>query len=197
MGRKYESKEELDAKKKAKQTVLRPHVEIKDDRLLLPMKVMAMAFGVTLDAVNKWGVKPVIKRGTEALLYLPEVISHRLGEDEVNKLNPAQEKAMLDRARRENAELELKRKRGIYVSLDDVTKVWEKQLIVLRQRILAMPNKLARPVMEVASPKEAQEVLMQEAVEMLRDLNANADYRSGGSEDNQGDVESAAEDEPS
>ncbi len=154
--------------------VLRPHVEVADPRLLLPRHLIAKAFSVSMDMVGKWDVKPVVQRGQERLFYLPEVVHYRGGSDGSPKLNPAQEKALLDKTRREAAQLELEKKRGRLVSLDDVEKVWESRLTLFRQRLIALPNKMARPMVEVDKPQEAEQLLATEIEKILEALNGES-----------------------
>lgn len=160
-------------KPEKKGTLLRPEVKVFDERLLLPVTLVAHAFDVTMDAVIKWGIKPVVKKHREALLYLPEVIGNRMGfgEDGAPKLNPAQEKALLDRTRRERAEIELAKERGEIVSVGDVVADLEKELVTVRQRLLAIPNKLARQLVPMDKPQEIQDLLYNALLDALKDLN--------------------------
>lgn len=149
-------------------TVLRD-IPIHDERLLLPRAMIAKAFGVSSDMVGKWDVTPVIKQGAKALYYLPEVVNYRQGGDG-DRLDPGQEKARLDSVRREQAEIKLMKERGEIVSIDEVCDVYYDALVVVRQRMLAMPNKLARPIVALETPQEAQDVLRKEITKALEGL---------------------------
>lgn len=156
-----------------KRAVLRPEVKIFSDRLLIPTNLIAHAFDVTVDAVIKWGIKPVVKESQSSLLYLPEVIANRLGfgENGAPKLNPQQEKALLDRTRRERSEIELRKARGEIVMIEDVCKELEKELIVTRQKLMAMPSKLARALVPMDKPGEIQDLLAAHIADAIKDLN--------------------------
>lgn len=176
-------------------TVLRPDVQIHSERLLIPTSLIAHAFQVSMDAVVKWGIKPVVKESTAALLYLPEVIGHRLGygEDGVQKLNPAQEKALLDKTRRERAEIELQLERGEVVRIGDVCNELEKELITVRQKLIAIPNKLATKLVPVDSPQEIQEILTAAILDALEDLNYGGRITFENSKPDSANAESAPE----
>lgn len=180
------------AKKREKigPVVLRPEVEVFDERLLLPTGLIAKAFDVTMDAVIKWGVKPVVKNGREALMYLPEIIGNRMGfgEDGAPKLNPAQEKALLDRTRRERAEIELQKERGEVVYISDVCKELEKELIVTRQKLFSLPNKLARALVPIDNPQEMQEALHAAIYDAVKDLNYGERIHFSDTSDNKRDT---------
>lgn len=188
MARKPKNDAKIDEPNSAEQmvqpgdTVLRPHVEVADSRLLLPRHLIAKAFAVGPDSVGKWDIKPVVQRGQERLYYLPEVIHYRGGSEGSVKLNPAQEKALLDKTRRESAQLELEYKRGNMVLLDDVARTWEHRLIILRQRLLALPNKLARPMVEVTTAQDAERLITKELLRILEDMNGDATRTSDGIE---------------
>jgi hypothetical protein len=196
--------------------ILRPHVEIADPRLLLPRYLVAKAFGVSIDTLSKWDIKAVIQRGREALYYLPEVINVRHGGDG-NKLNPGQEKAQLDRIRRESAELDLARKRAELVSVEEVRNELEREYVVLRQRFLALPTKLARALVPMDNPQEISAFILDEVGKILEGLKTDAaieiaqveklaqaetenrpeGHPAGVLEDEGDGTETAAEDEPS
>lgn len=180
-----------------KDVVLRPHVEIWDTRLLLPRQILAKAFGVSGDMVAKWDIKPVIKRGREALYYLPEVISYRQGNDGAPKLNPAQEKALLDQVRRQRAEIELRKEKGEITLITDVCNELEKELIGVRQKLLSIPNKLATELVPVDKPQAIQEILTNAIYEALEGLNYGGRITFKNTGNNIEDAKTAAEIKPS
>lgn len=150
--------------------MLRKDLEIYDDRMLLPKHIIAKAFGVSVDSVTKWDVNPAARKGREALYYLSEVVNYRQGGDGT-RLDPGQEKAKLDQIRREQAELNLRKQRGEIVEVDEVCNELEKELIACRQKLLALPNKMARPIILAETPQEVQEMLSKEVHKCLEGLN--------------------------
>lgn len=182
-----------------KRVVVRPEVDVYSERLLIPTALIAHAFDVTLDAVIKWGIRPVVKESQTALLYLPEVIAHRLGfgEDGAPKLNPAQEKALLDRTRRERAEIELSLERGEVVKVDDVCKELERELIIVRQKLLAAPSKLARTLSTIDKPNEIQDILTSAIVDALKGLNYGGRLHFENPANDKPNIKAAAEANPS
>lgn len=192
--KKKATKIEREPKKKIiKEVVLRPNVEVEDERLLLPRHLTAKAFGVTMDMVGKWSIKPVIKKGREALFYLPEVVQFRIGNEDGQKLDPSQEKAKLDVVRREKAEIELRKQKGELVEISEVCRELEKELVGVRQKLLAIPNKLARPIVVAENPQEAQDMIYRAIENALKDLNYGERIDFKGSESNSEDSETASE----
>jgi hypothetical protein len=177
-----------------KPQILRPDVKIHDERLLLPTGLIAHAFGVSLDAVIKWGIKPVRKKHREALLYLPEIIGNRMGfgEGGVQKLNPAQEKALLDKTRRERAEIELRKEREEIVDIKDVLYTLEKELVEVRQKLLALPNRLARVILLAKDAQEAQDVIAGAVHDTLKGLTYGGKLSFGDSPSNRDDAKAPA-----
>jgi len=152
-------------------TVMRPEIyDVHDHRLLLPRFLIAQAFGVSRDASSKWNLRAVAKRKTEKLFYLPEAVQIRLGNGDGVKLDPSQEKAKLDRLRAEKAEIELQKTKGDVVDISDVCAEIEKELVAVRQRMLAIPNKLATSILLAKDPSEAQDMIEASIVEALEDM---------------------------
>lgn len=151
------------------ETVLRKSVDIYDEQYLMNMRQIGYAFAVTPDVVAKWHVKPVIKKGKSVYYYLPEVIKYRMGDSDTPKINPAQAKARLDDARREAVELELAKKKGDLLSVEEVRKVMEHDYMIVRQRLLALPTKVARLV-NPETPQKAYDILYKSVCDSLRDL---------------------------
>ena len=72
-------------------------------------------------------------------------------------LNPGQEKARLDKARREIAELQLEEKKRTLIPSDVVQQEWEKILLNVRARLLQVPTRIAAEVpSDVASVVESK-----------------------------------------
>lgn len=151
------------------ETILRKSIDIYDEQYLMTMRQIAFAFNVTVDAVSKWPVKPILKKGKSVYYYLPEVVSFRIGNDDTPKINPAQAKARLDDARRETVELELAKKKGDLLAVEDVRKVMEQDYMIVRQRLLALPTKVARLV-SPENPQKAYDILYKSVCDSLRDL---------------------------
>ena len=138
-------------------------------RSFLTASAIAHAWGVTLDALAKWDIYPVFKRGREAFYYLKEVVEFREGIDGQPKLNPQQEKALLDRAKREREEINLAKLRGEVVEIEAIANAFQTELVNLRQRLFSLPSKLAKPLAGVDDPAEIQDIIFKSIEEALHE----------------------------
>lgn len=102
--------------------------------------------------------------------YLQERI--RSGDD----ADLAREKALLTKAQRETAELELAAMRGDMHKSEDVMTVWTECLVNCRSRLLAIPAKLAPELHEAEMVGDVQEKLRKAINEALDEL---AEYSKG------------------
>ena len=75
------------------------------------------------------------------------------------RLDPGQEKARLDKTRREVQELVLAEKRGELVSRAAVLETWQSVLASVRAKFLSLPTKGATMAMSAVSLPEAEDVL--------------------------------------
>lgn len=83
------------------------------------------------------GVAPVREDGRTLYWHPPTVLPviYAVGEG----LNPQAEKARLDRARAETAELELHRRRGELFERDDVYQTWASHTLSWKERLRSLP----------------------------------------------------------
>ena len=116
--------------------------EIMDTRLLLPQKVMALAFGVSVQAIQKWRVKPRLTRGKEKLYYLPDLVDYRLNREEPGQLNLSAERARLAAAQAERTELEVAQLKGELIPAGVILENWEPIVGAARAKVLAIPTKI-------------------------------------------------------
>ena len=144
-------------------------VEVEDGHFLMTTRQLSYLFKVSSNQVVKWKIKPCAKEGAASLYYLPEVLAFRYGT-KGEKLDPSQEKAHLDNTRRQVVELQLEKLRGDLVEVGDVCKEVEKEYVTVRQRLLAIPPKLANQLVPLDSPSEIQDLLMDACAEALKDL---------------------------
>jgi len=114
---------------------------ILDSQLLLPQKICALAFGVSVQALQRWPIKPRMTRGHEKLYYLPELIDFRLNRDEPGKLNLGTERARLAAAQAERTELEVEVLKGSLIPSDVILENWEPVVGAARAKVLAIPAK--------------------------------------------------------
>lgn len=129
-----------------------------EERLLLPRKLCAEAFGISVQAFDHWDVKPVEKRGRESLYNLPDVIAWRLNRDQSGEeggLNLQAEKARLASAQADKTEIEVEILKGKVFKAETVEKAWTEMIGNCRSRMLSIPSKIA-PIL--AAEKESKKV---------------------------------------
>lgn len=121
---------------------------ILDQRLMLPQKVCAIAFNISVEALKKWKVKPRGKLGRETLYYLADLVAYRLERDESGRLNLTDERARLSKVQADRVELELETMRGNLIPADILLQNWEPLVAAARSKFLSLPSKL-----KIAIPK--------------------------------------------
>lgn len=108
---------------------------------------LAANLGVDRRALAKVlkGIEPVkvVKRGRgeSPEYFISDAVRAYFEQDE--KPDFYKEKAILTRVQREKAELELKEKRGELVVLEEVQSIYVGELLNLKQRVFAVPSRLA------------------------------------------------------
>jgi len=115
---------------------------ILDQRLMLPQKVCAIAFDVSVEALKKWRVKPRGKIGRETLYYLPDLVSYRLARDESGRLNLTDARARLSSLQADRVALELETMRANLIPADVLLQTWEPLVAAARAKVLSIPSKL-------------------------------------------------------
>ena len=137
-----------------------PAGAILDQRLMLPQKVCAIAFNISVEALKKWKVKPRGKLGRETLYYLPDLVAYRLERDESGRLSLTDERARLSKAQADRVLLELETLRGNLIPVDVLLQTWEPLIAAARSKFLALPSKLktAIPKLTDSDVKKIQKI---------------------------------------
>ena len=82
-------------------------------------------------------------------------------------LNPINEKALLDRARRTKIELEIAVIRKTLLPADQLSTILTDALTSIRQKQLSLPHRLAKRLAEVSEEKAIEEILRKELSDSL------------------------------
>lgn len=146
---------------------------------------VADAFQVSLPTVNVWIREgcPVVTAGDRGVSWELDVFAvyaWRQGDDETTGsrvLDPQQERAALDRARRESVEMDNRKKAGDLVSVEDVADEWSRITGIIKDRMLALPSKLAAEIVLISSIVDAEELLMASVNQMLIELSSGDDAK--------------------
>jgi len=85
-------------------------------------------------------------------------------------LDPQQEKAGLDRARRLEVEQRLAEREGRLLPAVEVEQTWTRMILIARSRLLGVPPRLASEVVDCRDVKAAERLLKDEIYSALREL---------------------------
>ena len=142
-----------------------------EERLLLPRRLIAVAFGVSADSVGRWAVQPREKRGREALYYLPDVIAYRQSRNIPAQLELSRERARLAKEQADKTARENELGRAAVIPVEQAAELWERICTNIRTRILALPSILAPRVVGLSAAKvqKVADELCREALTELSD----------------------------
>jgi len=102
--------------------------------------------------------------------YLRHMRTVAAGRTTSGPLDPRQERAALDQARREAQELRNAQERGELVPGDDLQRTLVHLAMATRSRILAVPSKLAQALAAAESPAQAHKIVEEALCEALEEL---------------------------
>jgi uncharacterized UPF0146 family protein len=88
-----------------------------------------------------------------------------------------QETLLLERARRQKAEIEVKELTGQLVPIEDVAKTVEREYAYVRNQIRSLPSRLAKPLSMISEPTEVFERLSDSVNECLTELVSDENYK--------------------
>lgn len=98
-----------------------------------------------------------------------------IGTADDARLDPSAEKARLDAARADLAEIERDKKRGALVEADEVAEAWGNQIQIAKGRLLSLPPRLAPDLARVTDQRAAERLLRKAITEVLHELADGAD----------------------
>lgn len=93
-----------------------------------------------------------------------------IGNSDGARLDPAQERARLDRCRSELAELDLARKRDELLDANDVQGAWLRIVGNAKARLLAIPTRIAGELSDEAEPRQCERIIKDALREALTEL---------------------------
>ena len=74
------------------------------------------------------------------------------------------------KAKAEKLEIEVEAMKGKFVDVSEVEKVVREEYTIVRQRLIGLPAKLAKPVSFIEDPSQVQELIMDNVNECLEEL---------------------------
>ena len=105
----------------------------------------------------------------DTVIALPLLLGH-----DAEKLDPSQEKALLDRARREGVETENRKRAGELLEADEVAALWVAQVAIAKGRLLALPSRIAPAVIGLGDLRSIETVIRDAIYEALTELSTDA-----------------------
>lgn len=120
-------------------------------------------------------LKPT-KRGRSHLYDSPQALRLLYGDSAADgKLDPQQERAALDRARRESVEADNKKKAGELIHVEEVTAEWVKLLGIFKARLMALPMRLAPELLAASDLRTTENIVKSGIVEALEELSRTSE----------------------
>ncbi|GHS90855.1 hypothetical protein AGMMS49957_17530 [Synergistales bacterium] len=128
--------------------------------------------------LTKEKILPQVSRGNYDVVTTIQSYVRYLGEriKSGDDADLQKERALLTKAQRETAELELALMRGELHKSEDVMRVWTENVMNCRLRLLAIPTKIAPILAENSDAQSVQEILKEAIYEAIDEL---AEYNKG------------------
>jgi len=86
------------------------------------------------------------------------------------RLDPSQERAKLDQARREQIEARLQAERGELLPADEVATVWADQVRIAKERLLSLPARVAPALLRLDEIRDVERVMRDALLSVLEEL---------------------------
>jgi phage terminase Nu1 subunit (DNA packaging protein) len=180
-------------------------INVKNDisDLIVSTDVLDDLLGYTRRHINQLTREGVLERKAPGRFLLMQNIKkyidfirtgQRSDEEEEATAQYWEEKALHEKAKREMAELKLAKLKNQLHDARDVEMVMTNMLVTFRNRILAMPSKLAPQLIGVTNLAEIQSIIDKEAREALTELSEYDPAMFAGGEELEEDDEVVSQD---
>lgn len=140
--------------------------------LIISSSDLAKTLKLTAQRVNQLAKEGILKRRADGKFDLPEsaelYYAFKFKTDE--ELNYEREHTLLEKAKRETAEIELEQMKGNLLYASDVEKAMSTMILTCRSRLLAMPSKCATQVIGQKSLTVIVDIIKKEIHEALEEL---------------------------
>lgn len=115
------------------------------------------------------GLEPHRKDGKSGFYWMRDVFDHLVSQGEA--LDPTQESAKLNQARRLKVEIETQVLNGTLCDTDAVVKLWSNVVTNARAKLLTLPHKLSHQMVGMEF-QEISDLLTEEIHEVLNELSS-------------------------
>lgn len=144
--------------------------QVLDERLLVPQKTAAAAFGISVEALKKWKVKAHSRRGRETLYYLPDLIKYRMNRVDDQERGLMDARTRLAQAQAEETETRNLVNKGKLIPVDELLEPWGQLVVGTQQRVLGIKTKLKTQCPHLADKDlDKLEQICRDALEELAD----------------------------
>ena len=86
------------------------------------------------------------------------------------RLDPAQERAALDRVRRRQVELLNLKAEGELIPRDEVAETWSSQILIAKNRLLSLPSRVSSDLLRLKNQRSIEQRIKDAVIEILEEL---------------------------
>lgn len=100
----------------------------------------AEIMGVSVQALSRWNIEPVSRKGREVFYYLPDIIAYQKQRDSVVLHDLSAQRARLAKEQADRVEMANAEMRGFLIDVRKVADQWALVSAYLRNSMLALPT---------------------------------------------------------
>ena len=139
--------------------------------LIISAADLAKALKLSTRRVNQLVKESILKRGADGKFYLPDAADDYYAFKHTGeKINYEQEHALLEKAKRETAEIELDQLKGKLLYSTDVEQAMATMILTAKSLLLSIPTKCAPKVLGQKSLAVIQDEIKKEIYQALEEL---------------------------
>ena len=86
------------------------------------------------------------------------------------RLDPAQERAALDRVRRRQIEMANEKAEGNLIPKEEVAAAWTEQILIAKGRLLSLPSRVSSDLLRTKTQRDMEQRLRDAGIEILEEL---------------------------
>lgn len=135
----------------------------------------AHIMGVNPRTFSDWNISPVGKKGNETFYDLKQVIAYFKEREKKRGGGLTEQRTRLVKAQADKAERESEALEGSLIPIHIIEQVWSDQISAFRARILGIPNKAAKSLLNINKPTEMETLIREYLYEALDEL---SDYET-------------------
>ena len=129
--------------------------------------------GISDRTIRDWQKKEIIPKSSDMSEIVKAILSHQMTQVKGKQSEPndlEQAKVRLTNLQADKLEMELEVKRGTLVNSSEAAEAWRKYIYASKNRLTAIPAKLAYELSGIDDPMAVKQVLERSVDEVLREL---------------------------